>query len=264
MAFEALKVQQGEMWSSGAFELMEGSIGDMHDSLVEALAPVAGETFLDVGCGTGAVAERAARRGARVTGCDIAAGLVETAARKARDLGLAIEYGIGDAEQLPFADASFDVVGSSVGAIFAPDHAAVARELARVTKPGGRMAITAWCPDGRVGEMFKALQQFQPPPVEGVGSPLQWGDPDYARRLLDRNFELTIERRTSSDEIESGEALWELFSEAFGPIVTARRMLPEDRVEELHRTFVAYAEEDRVGDHLHVDRDYLLIAGVRR
>src|SRR5581483_10555434 len=110
----------------------------MHDSLVDALWREPGESWLDAGCGTGAVAERAAERGARVTGIDIAAALVETAVQKAHAKGLQIEYGVGDVEQLPFGDRSFDVVASSVGAIFAPDHAQTARELARVTRPGGR------------------------------------------------------------------------------------------------------------------------------
>jgi SAM-dependent methyltransferase len=264
MAFEALKERQGEVWGSGAFELIEESIADMHDALVDALFGRAGEAWLDAGCGTGAIAERAAARGARVTGLDLAPALVETAVKKAQAKGLDIEYGVGDVENLPFADASFDVVASSVGAIFAPDHAQTARELARVTRPGGRLGLTAWCADGRVGDMFKTLGRFQPPPPEGAGSPLQWGDPGYAEALLGGAFDLTIERRTSVGEIESGEALWELFTQAFGPVVTLVQMLPEDQVEDLHRTFVDYAEQDRVGDGLRAERDYLLITGTRR
>lgn len=264
MAFEALKERQGEVWGSGAFELIEESIGDMHDALVDALWSEPGVTWLDAGCGTGAVAERAARRGARVTGLDLAPALVETAVRKASAQRLDIEYGVGDVEKMPFGDASFDVVSSSVGAIFAPDHAQTARELTRVTKPGGKLGLTAWCPDGRIGEMFRALAPFQPPPPDGAGSPLQWGDESYARGLLGDAFDLTIERRTSVGEMESGEALWELFTEAFGPVVTLVKMLPEERVEELHRTFVDYAEQDRVGDKLIANRDFLLITGIRR
>ena len=263
MAFEALKERQGEVWGSGAFELIEASIADMHDALVDALWGLPGEDWLDVGCGTGAVAERAAGRGARVTGVDLAPALVETAARKAQAKGLDVHYGVGDVEKLPFDAASFDVVSSSVGAIFAPDHAQTARELARVTRPGGRLGLTAWCPDGRIGDMFRTLAPFQPPPPEGAGSPLQWGDESYARGLLGSDFELTIERRTSVGEIESGEALWELFTEAFGPVATMVKSLPEERVEDLHRAFVAYAEEARKGDRLVDARDYLLIVGRR-
>lgn len=264
MAFETLKERQGEVWGSGAFELIEESIADMHDTLVGALWGASGDAWLDAGCGTGAVAERAAARGARVTGVDLAPALVETAARKAQAKGLAIEYGVGDVEKLPFGDASFDVVSSSVGAIFAPDHAQTARELARVTRPGGRLGLTAWCPDGRIGEMFRMFAPFQPPPPEGAGSPLQWGEEDYARGLLGGDFDVTIERRTSVGEIESGEAMWRLFTDAFGPVVTMVNALPDDRVEDLHQAFVAYAEKARQGDKLVDARDYLLIVGTRR
>lgn len=264
MAFEAMKERQGEVWGSGAFELIEESIGDMHDALVDALWTAPGVGWLDAGCGTGAVAERAARRGARVTGLDLAAQLVETAAKKASAQGLEIEYGVGDVERMPFTDGSFDVVSSSVGAIFAPDHAQTARELTRVTKPGGRLGLTAWCPDGRIGEMFRALAAFQPPAPEGAGSPLQWGDERYVRDLLGGAFDLTVERRTSVGEAESGEELWQVFTVAFGPVVSLVKMLPEERVQELHRTFVDYCEQDRAGDKLVANRDYLLIVGRRR
>jgi hypothetical protein len=112
--------------------------------------------------------------------------------------------------------------------------------------------------------MFKTLSRFQPPPPEGAGSPLQWGDEGYARSLLGETFDLTIERRTSVGEIESGEALWELFTVGFGPVATLVKMLPEEGVADLHRTFVDYAEQDRVGDHLRAERDYLLVTGTRR
>jgi SAM-dependent methyltransferase len=223
MAFEALKERQSQMWGAGPFELVEATITDMHETLVASLAPRAGEAWLDVGCGTGAVAERAARAGATVTALDLAPALVETAARRAAEQGLEIEYGVGDVERLSFADAGFDVVSSSVGAIFAPDHAATARELARVSKPGGRLGLTAWRPDGRVGDFFRTISAFQPPPPDGAGSPLAWGDETHARDLLERDFDLQITTEVSVYEFDDLEANWEIFSTAFGPMVTLLR-----------------------------------------
>jgi SAM-dependent methyltransferase len=264
MAFEALKERQAAVWGSGPFELVEATIADMHDELVRVLGVNPGEAWLDVGCGTGAVAERAAAAGAKVTGSDLAPVLVETAARRAAEHGLDIDYGVGDVENLPFADASFDVVSSSVGAIFAPDHAATARELARVTRPGGRLGLTAWRADGRVGDLFRTLSAFQPPPPEGAGVSLAWADEAYARSLLEDAFELEFHQAVSVFDMESGEAGWQLFSKAFGPVVTLLQMLPPERAEELHQQFVAMAEADRDGDHIHQERSYVLIIGRRR
>jgi SAM-dependent methyltransferase len=264
MTFEALKERQAAVWGSGPFELIEATIADMHEELVRRLGVNPGERWLDVGCGTGAVAERAAAAGAKVTGSDLAPALVETAGRRAAERGLDIEYGVGDVENLPFADASFDVVSSSVGAIFAPDHAAAARELARVTRPGGRLGLTAWRADGRVGDMFRTLSAFQPPLPEGAGVSLAWGDEAYARTLLEDDFELEFHQAVSVFEFESAEAGWALFSKAFGPVVTLLKMLPPERAEELHQRFVEMLDADQAGDRIHQERSYIVIVGRRR
>jgi SAM-dependent methyltransferase len=263
MAFEALKELQATVWGLGPFELVEATISDMHDTLVERLAPARGEEVLDVGCGTGAVALRAAARGARTTGLDLAPGLVERAAQRARDRRLGIDFGVGDVEQLPFADASFDVVASSVGAIFAPDHARVAQELARVTRPGGRLGLTAWRADGAVGELFRTMSAFQPPPAEGAGSPLAWGDPDYARSLLGGAFELELHDEISVWEAPSPDAVWDLMSQAFGPLVALLANLP-DRRAEIHDALVGLAARDFDGTRVRQERTYTLILGRRR
>lgn len=263
MAFETLKETQAAVWGAGPFELVQHTIADMHERLVEALGPEQGLQWLDVGCGTGAVAERAAAAGARVTGVDLAPTLVETAARRAAERGLDIDYGVGDVEQLPFGDASFDRVSSSVGAIFAPDHAQTARELARVTRPGGLLGLTAWRADGSVGDMFKTLAAFQPPPPEGAGSPLAWGDSAHVESLLGDAFELELHDETSVHEFGSPEEVWELMSHAFGPIVTLLRRNPE-RVDEIHDALVQLAEREREGDRVVQRRAYRLILGRRR
>lgn len=258
MAQETRNATHAEMWGAGPFEAIAETIEDMHDRLVDALGVRSGETWLDVGCGTGGVAERAAARGARVTGVDLAAPLVETAAHRAHERGLAIEYGVGDVEELPFADESFDVVSSSVGSIFAPDHRATAHELARVTRPGGRLGITAWRADGRVGDFFRALASFRPPPPPGAGSPLAWGDPAYAEELLGDAFELRFSTQESVWEEASPEQMWELFSVAFGPVVMLVRTLPAERIPELKRAFVEVMGGDGPGNL------YTLILGTRR
>lgn len=263
MAFEALKERQGQMWGAGPFELVEATITDMHKALVASLEPAPGLAWLDVGCGTGAVAERAARAGATVTGLDLAPALVATAARRAAEEGLAIDYGVGDVENLPFADASFDVVSSSVGAIFAPDHAATARELARVTKPGGRLGLTAWRPDGGVGDFFRMLAPYQPPLPEGAGNSLSWGEETYARRLLGDAFDLEITTKAAVHEFATAEESWELFSTGFGPIVTLLAANP-DKADEIRAAYLAKVEGDRVGDRIRDERTYLLIRGTRR
>src|SRR5439155_19454003 len=135
------------MWGSAPWERVAETLAPLHDHLVAALSPRAGERWLDLATGTGAVAIRAARAGAKVTGLDLAPRLVETARSWAADEGLDIRFDVGDCERLPYDDASFDVVASVVGVIFAPDHGAVARELARVCRPGGRLGRVAWLPN---------------------------------------------------------------------------------------------------------------------
>src|SRR5918992_5656076 len=140
MAFEELKQRQSRMWGSGPYQRITETLTDMHELVIARLEPGPGVRWLDLACGTGAVAERAAAAGADVTGVDLAPVLIETAKERAGELGLEIEYVVGDVERLPFEDASFDKVSSTCGIMFAPDHEAAARELGRVTRPGGRIA----------------------------------------------------------------------------------------------------------------------------
>lgn len=265
MAFEELKERQRVMWGSGPFERIEAIIADMHERVVQRLRPQPGERWLDVGCGTGGVAALAARAGADVTGIDLAPALVETARGRAAADGIPCRYEVGDAEQLPYEDASFDVVASTVGAMFAPDQGAVASEFARVLRPGGRLAFTAWRPEGGGGDLFRLLAPFQPPPPEGVPSPLEWGREEHVRALLGDAFALEIEEHDSPYTPASGEEAWELFATAFGPLRTLVDALPPERVDELRRVFVAYHEEQRGDDGaIRVSRRYLLVLGTRR
>ncbi|MDQ2969409.1 MAG: class I SAM-dependent methyltransferase [Actinomycetota bacterium] len=264
MAFEELKQRQSVVWGSAPFEKVAGQIANVHDHLVSELAPQAGESWLDVGTGTGGVAVRAARAGAVVTGSDLAPVLIETARRLAADEGLEIRYEVGDAEQLPYEDASFDIVSSSFGAMFAPDHSAVAGELARVTRPGGRLGMAVWDPDGGIGDFFRLMGGFQPPPPEGAGNPLEWGREQHARELLEDAFDLRFVRGMDPQLGESGEELWQVFVASFGPLKTLYDSLEQPRREELHNAYVEYMEQHRTNGRIEAPREYVIILGTRR
>ena len=157
MAFEELKHRQSTAWSSAPFELIADSIAEVHELVIATLEPRPNMARLDAACGTGELAFRPAAAGATVTGLDFAASLVDTARRAAAARGLDIRFDVGDAEAMPHGDGAFAVVSSISGCMFAPDHAAVACELARVAQPGGRLALAAWTPDSTVADLFRLL-----------------------------------------------------------------------------------------------------------
>jgi SAM-dependent methyltransferase len=263
MAFEELKAKQSVMWGTGSYEPIVGLTEELHERLVEHLDPQPGERFLDVATGTGAVALRAARAGADVTGVDLAPALVETARRRAGHEGLSADFKVGDAENLPFEDGSFDVV-SAIGVMFAPDHAAVARELARVCRPCGRLGLVNWTPESGTAEMFKVMAPFQPTPPAGIGIPFDWGRPEHVNSLFGRDFDLEFEVFDARLKAESGEQLWEIFSTHYGPTRTLAESLEPGRREELHRVFVDFYERDRVDGGIDQSRNVLLVLGWRR
>jgi ubiquinone/menaquinone biosynthesis C-methylase UbiE len=262
MAYEELKTRQSAMWGSGPYQHVTATIADIHALVIDRLDPRPGRRWLDLACGTGAVAELAAARGAAVTGLDLAPALVETAIERARERGLPIDYRVGDCERLSLADASFDAISSTCGVMFAPDHAATARELARVTRPGGRIALANWTPAGGVARMFRMMAPFQPAPPPS--SPFDWGAESHVRALLGEWFELQLEEHVSTLRIGSGEAYWELFSTSYGPTKTLADTLGSRR-EELHRAWVDFFEDNyRADGEIAHTREYLLVLGERR
>lgn len=264
MSFQELTSRHAVMWGSAPFENISHLIGDMHVALVEHLAPVPGEEWLDLGCGVGDVAFHAARAGANVTASDLSPTLVQTARQRALEFGLDVAFDVADAQNLPNADASFDVVSSSVGVIFAPDHARVASELARVCRPGGRVGLTAWKKESGVGAMFAAMAPFMPPPPDGAGSPLQWGDEDYVESMLGDAFDLTIVELNIPQEGEDATEMWVHFRENFGPSYTLWNSLDADGKERLDATMIAYFDRYRSGDGISVERRYIVATGIRR
>ena len=264
MAFEALKQRQSVMWGNGPYQRVTVTLADIHELIVERLQPEPGRRWLDLACGTGAIAERAARAGADVTGIDLAPVLIETARQRAEEQGLKIDYQVGDCERLDgIQDASFDVLSSTCGIMFAPDHEATARQLARVVRPGGRLGLANWTPEGGLGRMFAMMAPFQPGPPPS--SPFDWGRESHVRELLGDAFNLEIEEQVSTLETADGEEYWQLFATSYGPTKTLAESLSDERREEFHRTWVDFFEKTyRDGDHIAHRREYLLIEGTRR
>ena len=264
MAFEELTAKHKTVWGSAPFERIAEVITDMHVTLVERLAPQEGELWLDLGCGTGDVAFHAARAGAVVTGSDLSPALIETAQRQAAELGLDLTLEVADAQALHYADASFDVISSSVGIIFAPDHARIASELARVCKPGGRIGFTAWRKSSGVGDIFEGMSKFMPPPPEGAGSPFQWGEEAYVEERLGDSFDLGFEELDTRHEHDDPAEMWELFRTSYGPSHVLWESLDEERRRDLDETMTAVFEKHRAGDGISMERLYLLVTGRRK
>src|SRR5262249_47057868 len=171
------------MWASGDFAVIGTTIQIVGESLCEAVDLEAGSRVLDVACGNGNAALAAARRWCNVTGLDYVPALLERAAERARGDRLDLELIEGDAEKLPFDEAKFDAAGSTFGIMFAPDHPRAAREIARVVKPGGRIGLANWTPEGFIGQLLKTVAKRVPPPA-GVSSPVLWGTEEYLHHLF--------------------------------------------------------------------------------
>jgi SAM-dependent methyltransferase len=262
MAYEELKARQSVAWGNGPYQRVTETIADLQHHVTDRLQPEAGLTWLDLACGTGAVSELAAARGASVTGLDLAPALIETAKERAEERGLEIDYVVGDCENTGLDDASFDVVSSTCGIMFAPDHEAVAAELARITKPGGRIGLVNWTPGPGVADLFRIMSPFQPAPPPS--NPFDWGDEDNVNRLLGDAFDLDLERGVSTLTLASGDEYWNLFVTSYGPTKTLAESLG-DRREELHAAWSGFFEENHRenGEIVH-RREYLLVLGRRR
>ena len=265
MAFEELKEKQSVMWGNGPYDRISQELASGHDHLLREMTPVDGERWADLATGTGQLALRAASAGANVTGLDLAPDLIETAKQLAADAGAEIEYVVGDAENLPFDDGSFDTVSSTCGVMFAPSHEAVAGELARVTKPGGRIGLLNWHPTIGVPEFFKVMAAYMPPRAEGVGNPFDWGDRDHVTGLLGDTFELRFSDGDVPQTGSSGEDVWELFSSSYGPTKTLAESLDDEKRESLKQDWVEFFDGFRQDDGtISQPRPYLLVLGTRK
>jgi len=264
-----LKARHRAMWAMGDYPAVAADIiPDLGSVLVEACGVREGDTVLDVACGSGNAAIPAALRGAQVTACDLTPALLEGGQRIAASRGAELVWREGDAEALPFADGTFDVVLSCVGIMFAPHHQASADELVRVCRPGGTIGLVNWTPEGFVGQMFATMKPYSPPPPPGAQAPPLWGDEDYVRGLLgDRVADAAASRRmVTVDRFETPDAFRNYFKANYGPTVAAYRALAHEgrRVAELDRALSDLAREhDRGTARTIMDWEYLLLTARR-
>lgn len=264
---DALKTRFKSMWMSGDYAKfatyhVEGAM----DFLTSCNIPP-GVKVLDVACGAGQTALPMARKGNKVTGVDIASNLIEAARKKAQAEGLQVRFDEGDAEQLPYEDASFDIVFSLFGAMFAPQLQKVAAELARVCRPGGRIIMGNWTPGGFVGQMFKTTAAHVPP-APGIPSPTLWGDEATVReRLGDSVTDLQMTKRLYPFKYSFGAAeVVELFRELYGPTIRAFSTLDETAQAALrHDLEQLWSQHNQATDGtVYLESEYLDVQAVRR
>jgi SAM-dependent methyltransferase len=220
-----LKARHRTMWASGDYpSMVETFLLPLGPRLVAAAGIGAGARVLDVAAGTGNASIPAAQAGASVTASDLTPELLEAGRRRAETAGAELEWVEADAEHLPFADASYDVVMSCIGAMFAPRHQPVADELVRVCAPGGTLALLSWTPEGQIGALFRAMGPFAPPPPPGAQPPPLWGSEDHVRELLGDRVELHTLRRDVLEitAFERPHGFAEHFKARYGPTIVAR------------------------------------------
>ncbi|HVE41247.1 MAG TPA: methyltransferase domain-containing protein [Planctomycetota bacterium] len=251
-------------WDSAAgdYERISLHLADAIEHAIERLSPRPGERILDVGCGTGLAARRAASRGAAVVGIDLGPELIATARTLAERERLPIDFRVGDAERLPFDDASFDGIVSTFGVMFVGRPEEAARELGRVCRAGGRLALVSWTPASSVARKVAVHRAYLPPSTGP--SPFDWGTPERLRQLLGESFELRAETGATTLRVASSEEAWDLFVRGYGPTRTLAESLPEARRREFRRDFLAYYDAYRTSSRIEVPREYLLAIGQRR
>jgi ubiquinone/menaquinone biosynthesis C-methylase UbiE len=234
----ALKSRQMAAWASGDYAVIGTTLQLVGELLVEACDLRCDERVLDVAAGNGNATLAAARRGGKVTSTDYVAQLLDRGQDRARAEHLDVTFQVADAEDLPFADASFDVVLSTFGVMFAPDHAKTASELARVCRPGGRIALANWTPEGFVGQMFKTLGRHLPPPA-GVQPPSLWGTEAHLQALFgERAAEVAVTRRLFNFRYRSAAHFIEVFRTWYGPVHKAFAALPADGATALEHDLI--------------------------
>jgi SAM-dependent methyltransferase len=264
--FAALKARLRATWMAGDYghfaQYLEPGALEFLDRL--AIAP--GTRMLDVACGAGQIAIPAARAGVQVTGVDIAANLIDQARARAREEGINVQFDEGDAEMLPYADDSFDLVVSLIGAMFAPRPEFVAAEMIRVCRPGGKIVMANWTPEGHVGHMFKIIGKYVPPsPL--MAPPMKWGDEATVRaRLKEGTSSVQCTRRMYPMRypFSPGEVV-DFFSDYYGPVNRAKAALDEDRQIAMHDELEALWSKNNQADDgtTFVEAEYLEVVAMR-
>jgi ubiquinone/menaquinone biosynthesis C-methylase UbiE len=234
-----VKARQQQMWASGDFHAIALMIQPVAETLCQEAGLQAGWRVLDVATGSGNAAIAAARCGCEVAGIDYVPALLERGRRRAEAEGVTVDLLEGDAEKIPFPAGSFDATISVFGAMFAPDHAQTAAELARVARPGGRIALATWTPDGFIGEMLKVVAAHVPPPP-GIASPLLWGSEAYLAELFGDQVEsLAGTERAFTWRFRSAEEFVDYFRAYYGPTLKAFEAVGEAGGESLYADLVS-------------------------
>jgi ubiquinone/menaquinone biosynthesis C-methylase UbiE len=257
--FEAIKTRQQATWASGDFGQIGVRLQIVGESLCEAVDLLADERVLDVAAGNGNASLAAARRFAEVTSTDYVPSLLEQGLRRAEADRLPITSQVADAERLPFADESFDVALSTYGVMFAPNQSQAARELMRVVRPGGRIGLANWTPEGFLGQLFKLMSVFVPPPV-GLASPMAWGTEWRLMELFGlRASDIRTTRKTYTFRYRSAEHWVDFFRMYYGPTYKAFGALDEPGQRALHVALVEFlrAQNTHHGEALVVPAEYL-------
>ena len=259
---EEIKARQQATWASGDYSAVATLIVPVAERLVDFADLRAGTEVLDVATGSGNAALAAARLQSRVVGIDYVPELLERGRTRAAAEGLAIDLREGDAENLPFADASFDAVISVFGSMFAPNHRATAREMLRVTRPAGTIAVASWTPDGFLGDLFRLVAQFAPPPP-GIPSPLLWGTAEHLESIFGSDVEWVHAAARFTFRFPSAEAFVDYFVDHYGPTLKAV-VAAGDRGGELRSAFaelVQTANRLEPGGAVAVPAAYLVSRG---
>lgn len=240
--YAAIKQRQQAVWASGDFAVIGTTLQIVGETLAEALDICAGERVLDVAAGNGNATLAAARRFARVMSTDYVPQLLDKGAIRVRAEGGEVEFEVADAESLPFADGTFDAALSTFGVMFAPDHRSAASELVRVVRPGGRIGLANWTPEGFIGEVFKIVGRYVPPP-KGVASPALWGTEPHIVELFGRHAKkIRCERRIFNFRYRSSAHWLEVFRDYYGPTRKAFLALDAAGQKQLERELTALLE----------------------
>ena len=264
--FAAIKQRQQAAWGSGDYAVIGTTLQIVGEQLAEACDLRCDERVLDVAAGNGNATLAAARRGCAVTSTDYVAGLLERGADRARAERLDVRFQVADVEALPFDAASFEAVVSTFGVMFAPDHARSAAEMARVCRPGGRVGMANWTPEGFIGQMFKVLGRHVAPPA-GVAPPSMWGLESHVRQLFGHRLaSITAVPRTFSFRYRSAAHFVDVFRTWYGPTHKAFAALTADKAEALQRDLIELLDRyNRAGPgSLVVPSDYLEVVAALR
>lgn len=245
--FSAFKQRLQTTWASGDFAVIGTTLQIVGESLAEAADVNAGERVLDVAAGNGNASLAAARRFAQVTSTDFVPHLLDKGAARARAEGLDITFEAADAECLPYANGSFDAVLSTFGVMFAPDHAKSAQELLRVTRSGGRIGLANWTPEGFLGDLFRLVGGFVPPPA-GVPSPLLWGSELHIVALFGpQAADIRCVRKRFNFRYHSASHFISIFRNFYGPTHKAFAALDEERQKRLNEALDQLLQRRNVG-----------------